>query len=77
MPELYILIATLVSGGGDDRRLIARLQLIQQIDAAIFDQLSILTGERLVCQSSVNSFAEVEKFAGFFNKIEHCGPPYE
>jgi hypothetical protein len=64
------------SGGGDDRRLI-RLQLTQQIDATVFDQVSILTGERLVCQSIVNGFAEMDKFAGLFNKIKHCGPPFE
>jgi hypothetical protein len=64
------------SGGGDDRRLI-RLQLTQQIDATVFDQVSILTGERLVCQSIVNGFTEMDTFARLFNKIEHCRPPYE
>jgi hypothetical protein len=56
---------------------LVRPQLVQQLDAAVFDQVSVHGGKRLVCQSSVNGFAELDKLCGLNRKIWHDRPPYD
>ena len=52
---------------------LVRPQLVQQLDAAVFDQVSVHGRERLVYQSSVNGFAEIDKLCGLNRKIWHAG----
>ena len=56
---------------------LVRPQLVQQLDAAVFDQVSVHGRERLVYQSSVNRFAEIDKLCGLNRKIWHDRPPYD
>ena len=63
---------------GDDTRMtqLVRPQLAQQIDAAVFDQVTVLGRERLVCQLIVKGLAEMDKLCGLVSKINHGRTPY-
>jgi len=56
---------------------LVRPQLVQQLEAAVFDQASVHGGNRLACRSSVNGFAELDKLCGLNRKIWHDRPPYD
>jgi hypothetical protein len=56
---------------------LVRPQLVQQLDAAIFEQVSVHGRECLVYQSSVNGFTEIDKLCGLNREIRHSRPPSE